>query len=289
MARLAGLLLVAAAAAAHAQGSAGASRIPTVTITATPGRLTVAESIAAGPVTVQLVNRTGDVVSAQLLAVRGDHTPAEAARLVAAGGRLPEWIAASGGIGPVAAGASVSVTHSLPPGGYVVASTVTDSAGASQSGRGYVAAFRAAGRGGFASVTGVTMVVSAGRNALRMTRVTEQNGRRIELVGSRRGQPLNRGDQAIEVETSGGTAHEIALAHVDGTATLRQYAAWFAAGRRGNGPGRPAGGTGLLPSGRKVWLRTRLEPGTYWLFCTAVHQGGRRGWELGEYVQISVR
>jgi hypothetical protein len=286
VARLAALLLAAAAGAAHAQGAPGTPR--TVTVTATPGRLAVAESVAAGPVTFQLVNRTTSAVSAQLLAVREDHTPADAARLVASGQRFPDWIVPAGGVGPVAPGGTMAVTHSLPPGGYVLASTVPDSGGALQLRRGYVAGFRAAGPSSFATVPGVSMVVMASRNSLRMIRVEEQGGRRIELVGPYRARPLQRGEQIIEIETGGGTAHELVLVRMDSTALLRAYVGWFAGGQRGRGPGRPAGGVGLLPSGRKVWLRPRLEPGTYWLYCTATH-GGRRGWELGEYVQIAVR
>jgi hypothetical protein len=33
----------------------------------------------------------------------------------------------------------------------------------------------------------------------------------------------------------------------------------------------------------------RLEQGTYWFYCNAIHQAGRRGYEVGEYAQIAVR
>jgi hypothetical protein len=284
--RLAALLLLAAAAAAHAQGAPGAPRTVTVTADAR-GRLVVAPSIPSGPVTLQLVNRAGRAVSAQLYAVREDHTAAEAAALIAAGGRFPEWIAPAGGVGPVAAGGTAGVTHSLPPGAFVVASTVPDSTGMTQARRGAVTTFTAAGTATFATVPGVSLVVQAGRT-FRTARVAERGGRRIELVGTDRGRPLTHGDQVIELETTGGNAHEVVLVRMDSTATLRQYAEWFARGQRGRGPGRPAGGAGLLSPGRKVWLRVRLEPGTYWLYCATSH-GGRHGWETAEYVQIAVR
>ena len=289
MVRLAALLLLAAATAAHAQGAAGTTRTATVTITATPGRLAVAESIPAGPVTFVLQNRAGVAVSAQLLAVRRDHTPAEAAQILATGAPLPEWISAAGGVGAVAAGGVASVTHSLPPGGYVVASTVPDSAGTPQYRRGYVAPLRAAGQGGFATVPGVSLVIAAGSSSFRATPVSETDGRRIELVGRQRGRPLQHGELVIEIETTGRTAHEIALVRMDSTAMLRQYVQWFSGGQRGRAPGRPVGGVGVLPPSQRVWLRVRLEQGTYWFYCNAIHQAGRRGYEVGEYAQIAVR
>jgi len=290
VARLAGLLLCAAASAARAQGAPAAPRPVTVTITATPGRLAVsADSVAAGPVTLTLQNRAGTIVSAQLLAVRNDHTPADAARLIAAGQPLPEWIGPAGGVGNVAPGASAGVTFAMPPGGYVIASTVTDSTGMPQYRRGYTVTLQATGRRQDASVPGVSLAIVAGNAGFRISRVEERNGERFELLGRARGRALSHGDQILEIETQGSVAHEVEIVRMDSTAMLRQYVNWMARGQRGRAPGRPAGGVGVLPPGRKVWMRVRLEPGSYWIYCNAVHRAGMRGYETGEYTQIAVR
>ena len=286
MVRLAAGLLLLAAAATTARGQ-GVRR--TVTIVATPGRLAVPASVASGPLTFVLQNRAGVIVSAQLFAVRDDHTPEEAVTLLAAGEPRPEWIFAAGGVGPLATGGTAGVTHSLPPGGYVIASTVPDASGTPQLRRGYIAAFRASGSGAQASVTGVTAALAVGNNAFRLRRVAERDGRLMEWIGRSRGLSFARGERIIEVETGGGVAHEVALVRMDSAVTLRQYVQWFERGQRGPAPGRPSGGVGILPPGRRVWLHVRLERGTYWFYCNTVHQGGRRGWETGEYAQIAVR
>lgn len=261
-----------------------------MTITATPGRLAVStDSFGAGPVTLLLQNRTGGVVSAQLLAVRDDHTLEEAATYLTRGQGLPEWIVTAGGVAPVAPGRSAGVTHSLPAGRYLIASTVNDSARVPQYRRGYLASFRTTGEGSLATVRGIVGVLAVGNASFRFRRVADSNGVVTEMLQRARGLPLVHGDRIIEVETAGGVAHEIALVRMDLTATLRQYTQWLDGGQRGAGPGLPSGGIGIIPGGRRLWLRVRLDPGTYWFYCSAVHRGGRRGYETGEYAQIAVR
>ncbi len=286
MVRLAAILLLAAG-AAHAQGTAR-----TFTIVATPGRLTIPASVAAGPVTFVLQNRTDAVVSAQLMAVRDDHTPEQAVAQLTSGAPRAEWILPSGGVGPLVQGGSASVTHVLRPGGYVLLSTVKDADGVAQSGRGSIAPFRVTGTpwtDPTAAVTGVTASIAVGAGTFRLRRVAERDGRLIEWVGRPRGLALPRGDLIIEVETAGGSAHEIAMVRMDPDVSLRQYTRWLDGGQRGTAPGRPLGGAGVLPGGSKVWLHARLERGTYWFYCNSVHRGGRRGWETGEYAQTAVR
>jgi len=261
-----------------------------LTVTATPGRLAMsAESVAAGPVTLTLQNRSRTAVSAQLLVVRSDHDPAEVVRLINASQPLPEWVSAAGGVGAVAAGASAGVTFALNPGRYVVLSTVPDSTGVLQYRHGYVTSFRAVGARGGAGAQGVSLAIVVSNAGFRVSRVEEANGERFELLGRSRGRPLSRGEQIIEIETTGNFAHEVLIARMDSTAMLRQYVSWLGGGQRGPGPGRPAGGIALTPPGRLSWIRVRLEPGTYWVYCNAIHQGGRRGYETGEYTQVAVR
>jgi len=284
--RLAALLL-GAADRALAQTAASAPRVFAITATAT--RFEAPAEVAAGPVTFTLVNRARVAVEAQLLAVRDDHTPAEAIELLLAGQPRPDWIVAAGGVGPLAPGLRAGVTQSLPPGSYVVLSLLPDTARVPQYRRGYITGFRATGRGVLAREDSIVAELNVG-SRFQFLRISYRNGRRISLGGRELSlaTPILRGERALEVNIGQGQSHQIALVRMDSSVVLRHYVAWLAGGQRGRAPGRPWGGVAVTPPGRQVWIRARLEPGTYWLLCTAPH-GARRGFETGEYTQFVVR
>ena len=294
MARLAPLLLGAAVTAVTAVTAvaAGAQQPPptprVVTVTATAVGLEAPAEVPAGPVTIVLVNRARSVVEAQLLAVQGGHTPDEAVRLLQGGAPRPDWLAAAGGVGPLAPGLGAAVTQTLPPGEYLVLSMLPDSTRLPQYRRGYLTVLQATGRADVAArVDGAVAELAVG-TSFRFQRVQTLGGRRVILSGRQRSAPIAPGDHAIEITYGPLATHQVALVRVDSALILRRYADWLAGGQRGPAPGRAWGGVALTPPGRQLWLRARLESGTYWLICTAAH-GGRRGFEIGEYAQFVVR
>ena len=276
-------LLVAAAALAQTPAT------HPVTVVATATGLTVPAQIPAGPVLFTFTNRARRVVGAQLLAVLGGHSADEAARLLVGGGQPPPWILPAGGVGPLAPGLSAGVLQTVAAGTYVIASMLPDSDGVAQFQRGYVVGLRAAGQARFAQGGADAVAVLRVGRAFVFQRLAVQNGRRVELQSRMRSAPIRPGDRVIEVDTRSSAPHEFALVKMDQSVQLRRWPQWIAGGQRGPAPGIAAGGAAMSPPTALFWLKVHLEPGTYWLLCTAIHSSGRRGFETGEYAQFLVR
>lgn len=282
------LLLVALSAARTA---AAQTRPPTLMLTASPSGFSAPASAPAGTLIIALNNRSGRVVSAQLMAVLEGHTAQQAIAALTSSGRRPDWVVAAGGIGPLAAARTAAIEQRLPAGEFVLASTVADTDGVPQFRRGYIAGFHTTGavtvneREAYAAAT-ATLTIGA---SFRFQRVAFQDGRRIEMFGGVRGSPMAPGEDVIEVTPSGIYSHEIMVVKMDEGTLLRRYVDWFEGGRQGTPLGVPVGGAGVLPPGRTAWLRIPLEPGTYRVLCTLLHREGARGYQTGEYSEFLVR
>jgi hypothetical protein len=93
----------------------GSSKKPTIT---------VPKSVQGGVVEIELTNSAKGDHGAQLIGVKGGHTPQEALAAGEAWGEngkpLPDWLSIAGGVGSVPSGKSASATQELAPGKYVV-------------------------------------------------------------------------------------------------------------------------------------------------------------------------
>jgi hypothetical protein len=119
-----GLLPVAVLALAACGGSDKASKPTKAAITISPAgkstKYTVPQSIKGGFVELTVTNQAKDPQTAQLVKIEGDHTAAEALKVVnSESDKVPDWVRGEGGVtaGP---GKSAKGTLNLPEGRYLV-------------------------------------------------------------------------------------------------------------------------------------------------------------------------
>ena len=92
-------------------------------------RLSVPDSLEAGPATVSFRNTGKAPHDAQIVRVEGDQTVDQVLKAIEASGDgkpLPEWLRAAGGVGTVAPGESATATDLLQPGKHFVLDTEPD-------------------------------------------------------------------------------------------------------------------------------------------------------------------
>jgi len=102
-------------------GTAGANVDVTVTDSGKTIKYGVPKSVKGGLTTLTVSNKAKAPHGAQLVLIKGDHTPQEALKVIGAeSNKTPEWLRAEGGIGQVAPGKTADASLVLDPGKYMV-------------------------------------------------------------------------------------------------------------------------------------------------------------------------
>ena len=78
--------------------------------------------------------------------------------------------------------------------------------------------------------------------------------------------PLTAGAHVIEVNTAMGQPHEVVIVRLNPGVSVSQFASWVES-MAGPPPGAPMGGTVGLAHGRTNYVHVDLEPGEYGLMC----------------------
>jgi hypothetical protein len=102
-------------------GTAGANVDVTVTDSGKTIKYGVPKSVKGGLTTLTVSNKAKAPHGAQLVLIKGDHTPQEALKVIGGkSNKTPEWLRAEGGIGQVAPGKTADASLVLDPGKYMV-------------------------------------------------------------------------------------------------------------------------------------------------------------------------
>jgi hypothetical protein len=124
-------------------GTAGANLDVTVSESGKTAKYTVPKSVKGGLTTLTLSNKGKGPHAAQLVLIKGDHTPQEALKLIAAeDNKVPEWLRAEGGLGTIPPGKTANASLVLDPGKYLV----VDEGGPGSSGPPAYSQFTVAGK-----------------------------------------------------------------------------------------------------------------------------------------------
>jgi hypothetical protein len=105
-------------------GAVGANLDVTITESGKAAKYTVPKSTRGGLATLTATNKGKAPHSAQLVRIVGNHSAAEALKVVASDSKkTPQWVRAEGGLGAVAPNQSANASLKLDPGKYIVADT----------------------------------------------------------------------------------------------------------------------------------------------------------------------
>lgn len=209
---------------------------------------TMADTIAAGAVTLQLATTGEELHHLQLVRLAEGKTAEDLFREMQ-GDMPPAWAELVGGPNAPIPNATMSrVTLDLSAGTYVALCVIPSPDGVPHVAKGM-------------SKT-VVVTPSAGGAALPAPTV------RMSLVDYDflMDTPLTAGSHVIEVSTAPGQPHEVVIAKLAPGATAMQMVEWVEK-MDGPPPGAPMGGTVGLSQGLTNYVHVDLEPGEYALLC----------------------
>jgi len=222
-----------------------------VTVTATDYAFQAPDSMAAGAVTVQLVNHGKELHQAQLIRLEQGKTLNDVAQVLKGGGPPPAWIKFVGGPNGIAPGQETQATAVLPPGNYAYICLIPSPDGVMHAAKGMARPFT------------VTEASSTAASQMPTADVT------IKLVDYdfQPSQPLKAGRQKIMVENAGPQPHEVVLLKLAAGKTTEDFARWAEHGMKGPPPAQPLGGVTMLDKGAQGWFTADLTPGDYGFIC----------------------
>jgi hypothetical protein len=221
-----------------------------MTVTATDYGFEAPDSIAAGAVSVQLVNHGKELHQAQLIRLEQGKTLADVAQVLKSGGAIPTWIKFVGGPNGVAPGQEAQATAVLPPGNYAYICLIPSPDGVIHAAKGMARPFT------------VTEASSPTASEIPTADVTIK----LSDYDFQPSQPLKAGRQTIMVENAGPQPHEVVLLKLAPGKTTEDFAAW-AEHMKGAPPAQPLGGVTILDKGGRGSFTADLTPGNYGFIC----------------------
>lgn len=222
----------------------------TITVTASDYAFEAPDSMAAGAVTVQLVNHGKELHQAQLIKLEQGKTLADVAQVLKSGGAIPSWIKFVGGPNGVAPGQETQATAALSPGNYAYLCLIPSPDGVIHAAKGMARPF---------TVTGAS---SPTASEIPTADVTIK----LSDYDFQPSQPLKAGRQTIMVENAGPQPHEVVLLKLAPGKTTEDFAAW-AEHMKGAPPAQPLGGVTILDKGARGSFTADLTPGDYGFIC----------------------
>jgi hypothetical protein len=222
-----------------------------ITVTASDYGFQAPDSMAAGAVTVQLVNNGKELHQAQLIKLEQGKTLNDVAQLLKGGGPIPSWIKFVGGPNGIAPGQETQATAALSPGNYAYICLIPSPDGTIHAAKGMARPFT------------VTEGSSTTASQIPPADVT------IKLLDYdfQPSQPLKAGRQRIMVENAGPQPHEVVLLKLAPGKTTEDFGRWAEHGMKGPPPAQPLGGVTLLDKGGRGSFTADLTPGDYGFIC----------------------
>jgi hypothetical protein len=209
---------------------------------------TMADTIAAGAVTLQLAT-TGEELHHLQLVKLADGKTAEDLFQEMQGDMPPAWAELVGGPNaPIPNATASRVTLDLTPGTYLALCVIPSPDGVPHVAKGMSKTIVVTPSDGGASLPVPTVKMSLVDYDFVMDT------------------PLTAGSHVIEVSTAMGQPHEVFIAKLAPGATAMQLVEWVAT-MDGPPPGAPMGGTVGLSQGLTNYVHVDLEPGEYALLC----------------------
>jgi hypothetical protein len=248
----------------------------TVTETGKAAKITAPPKTSAGLVEVTLTNQGKAPHAAQLIRIDGNHTPMEALKIIGAGGKIPSWLHAAGGLGATPPGQPASAVQDLTAGKYVVADVGGPSSGPPAFTQ---LAVTGTGKGGTLPSTPTTITgAQAGKDRYRW----DVSG--TLKTGANQVTFASKGDEAI---------HFLGVIPLKGNPSDAQIVKGMSA--QGKPPAfldvSNASDSAALDGGHTLTTTVNIKkPGTYVLYCPlADRDGGKPHFMEGMIKKITVK
>ena len=246
-----------APAASSAASSTPAAAAPApapamVTVTATDFKLVMPAKVAAGAVTVHLVNNGKEMHQAQLVRLDEGKTMADFQQAMKHEGPTPGWVRYVGGPNGVAPGQEATSTATLTPGNYVALCYIPSTDGVPHVMKGMIQPFE----------------VTGGTEAAAGTLPVAEDTVRLADYSFRTSRPLTAGHHTFLVENTAAQPHELVLLRLAPGKKVEDFGKWATTGgMKGPPPAMPIGGLGVIDPGAQGVFIADLTPGDYGLIC----------------------
>jgi hypothetical protein len=272
-------LLVAAVLAGCGGGGSRKPAALSITLSASgkAAKFTVPASVKGGIVEVTFRNQVpGGPHAAQLLRVEGSHTGAEALKAVT-GKKVPAWVHAEGGVGPIPPSTTATAIRNLRAGGYLVA----DLGGPAQGPPAYAA---------FKVGKGKPSKLPHARSTVDAAKTSEHH-----YVWKLSGAPLKAGTNQVHFKSGGVDAlHFLGVLKVTGNPS---YGAILTALSSNRPPPKFVDrssffNTAVLDGGKSEVTQVQLRggPGEYVLYCPLTdREGGKPHFAEGLLKRVRVK
>lgn len=233
---------------ARASGEATAAAPTVVTVTAHDYAFEAPDQIAAGFITMRLVNQGPSLHHVQLLKLEEGKTMADFAAALKAGGP-PQWALPAGGPNPPESGDTATVEMKLDPGQYVMVCFVPAADGQPHLMKGMMRPL---------TVTGSGSTMTAEPSADVTMKLVDFD---FQLS-----KPLTAGRHLLRIDNAGTQPHELAIVRMAPGKEPMSFASW---GERpvGKAPGQMYGGVSAIMPGTTVYVPLDLPAGEYGLLC----------------------
>jgi len=222
----------------------------TVTYTGTEYAFTGPDSIAAGLVTVRLVNAGKEPHQLGLVRIDSGKTMADiATAMKATSGAIPVWMTFVGGPNTIGPGDSTAATQALTAGNYLLVCFIPAPDGKMHLEHGMV-----------------RMVVVSG-SAPAAAEPAADNTITLSDYTFVTAQPLTAGPHTFRVENAGPQLHEVEIMRLLPGKTMADFQTWAMNGMKGMPPATSTGGIVGLTKGRHAEFSATLSAGTYIFLC----------------------
>lgn len=228
------------------------------TITATDYAFTgIPSEVAAGWVTVRMVNRGHELHMLATMNVPRGFTSATLMDSVLHDGRLPTDLREWGGPNAVAPGDTGSVTMYLEPGEYMLGCFVQSADGKTHFAKGMIGTVR---------VSATTAKAATPRSEHRIT----LSSYAIAMSGP----AMRSGIDTLRIHNSATERHDLVVLKVAPGRTVADVLAWFTNPPPAGAPAATAvAGTTALHTGEDAFITGHFTPGTYVLACWMYKNG----------------
>jgi len=246
----------------------------TVRVTASNYMFDAPDTIAAGMVKFELVNKGPELHHIQLIRFEGGKTMADFLEAMKSPG-IPSFVTFLGGPNAgIPDGATVTTASvGLTPGNYAFVCLVPDAAGVPHLAKGMMRALTVAAKSG---------VAQAGAPTVDATLTLYDYNFDLD-------KPLTAGHRLIRVHNTAQQFHEAFLVKLAPGVKLDSLPVWVASGMKGAPPVIPLGGTSAIGPNGDNYVAVDLQAGAYALYCFLPAPDGKEHVAHGMMKAITVQ
>jgi uncharacterized cupredoxin-like copper-binding protein len=256
-----------------------AFKVPVVTIHAKEFAFTAPSTIAAGQVTLRLVNDGKMLHHVQVLRLGEGKSMADLEAAMKTNGPPPAWLTSVGGPNAAVPGATIEATLTLEPGNYVIVCLIPSP--------GDPTPHMMKGMVHPLTVSAEKGVTQAGAEV----EATPTPDIHLELkdYGFVLSKPITAGKHTIHVMNDGPQEHEAVLVQLAPGKHISDLNAWIEGGMQGPPPSKPIAGMAGLAKGRTAIFSDDFTPGRYGLICFVPAPDGKTHADHGMTMEFEVK